>query len=118
MEVIPVGGDDQGVDPQRLRKILQDRRASRKRMPKAIYLNVTGSNPTGSVMPLERRKEIYRLACEYNFLILDDDPYHFMYFTEVSFAIIHKLFPNIETILAKQIGKFKIEKYRNENTQK
>ncbi|CAK9830895.1 Kynurenine/alpha-aminoadipate aminotransferase, mitochondrial [Anthophora retusa] len=37
----------------------------------------------GVVIPLERRKEIYRIACEYNFLILDDDPYHFMYFNEV-----------------------------------
>lgn len=53
-------------------------------MPKIMYINATGANPTGTVMPLERRKEIYRIACEYNFLILDDDPYHFMYFTDVS----------------------------------
>ena len=53
-------------------------------MPKIMYINATGANPTGTVIPLERRKEIYRIACDYNFLILDDDPYHFMYFTEVS----------------------------------
>lgn len=51
-----------------------------------MYINPTGANPTGTVMPLSRRKEIYRIACEYNFLILDDDPYHFMYFTEVSLS--------------------------------
>lgn len=49
-----------------------------------MYINSTGSNPTGVVFPLERRKEIYNVACEYNFLILDDDPYHFMHFEDVS----------------------------------
>ena len=49
-----------------------------------MYINATGANPTGTVIPLERRKEIYRIACDYNFLILDDDPYHFMYFIDVS----------------------------------
>lgn len=49
-----------------------------------MYINATGMNPTGVVIPLERRKEIYRIACEYNFLILDDDPYHFLHFEEVN----------------------------------
>lgn len=53
-------------------------------MPKVMYINATGTNPTGIIIPLERRKEIYRIACEYNFLILDDDPYHFVYFDKVS----------------------------------
>lgn len=49
-----------------------------------MYINATGTNPTGITISLERRIEIYRIACEYNFLILDDDPYHFMHFNEVS----------------------------------
>lgn len=49
-----------------------------------MYINATGTNPTGIIIPLERRKEIYRIACEYNFLLLDDDPYHFMHFDKVS----------------------------------
>ncbi|XP_033220045.1 kynurenine/alpha-aminoadipate aminotransferase, mitochondrial-like [Belonocnema kinseyi] len=81
-ELIPIRQDDEGVDPECLREILRTREASRKKMPKLMYINATGANPTGTVMPLERRKEIYRIACDYNFLILDDDPYHFMYFTE------------------------------------
>lgn len=75
--------DNQGVDPARLRKILKDRKLAGKKMPKIMYLNVTGVNPIGCVMPLERRKEIYKIACKYDFLILDDDPYHFMYFSDV-----------------------------------
>lgn len=49
-----------------------------------MYINATGANPTGVIIPLERRKEIYRLACEYDFLILDDDPYCFLNYSDVS----------------------------------
>ena len=83
-ELIPVPQDDLGVRPDILRNILVDRQMEGKKMPKLMYINPTGVNPTGAVFPLERRKEIYRIACEYNFLLLDDDPYHFMYFTEVT----------------------------------
>ncbi|XP_066599041.1 kynurenine/alpha-aminoadipate aminotransferase, mitochondrial-like [Prorops nasuta] len=81
-EFIPVPQDDFGIIPEKLREILRERELSAKKMPKIMYINATGANPNGAVIPLERRKEIYRLACEYNFLILDDDPYHFMYFTD------------------------------------
>ncbi|XP_043469350.1 kynurenine/alpha-aminoadipate aminotransferase, mitochondrial-like [Leptopilina heterotoma] len=82
VELIAIRQDDQGIDPDFLRETLREREASGKKMPKMMYINATGANPTGSVLPLERRKEIYRIACDYNFLILDDDPYHFMYFTD------------------------------------
>ncbi|XP_014209065.1 kynurenine/alpha-aminoadipate aminotransferase, mitochondrial-like isoform X1 [Copidosoma floridanum] len=81
-ELIPIEQDELGLIPQCLRERLKERKASGLKMPKLMYINATGANPTGTVMPLERRHEIYRLACEYNFLILDDDPYHFMYFTD------------------------------------
>ncbi|KAG7201107.1 hypothetical protein KM043_003903 [Ampulex compressa] len=82
-ELIAVPQDEHGVVPEILREILRNRQLSGKKMPKIMYVNATGSNPTGTVLPLERRKEIYRIACEYNFLILDDDPYHFMHFEDV-----------------------------------
>lgn len=83
-EVIPIPQDEYGVDTDILRETLKNRKLSGKKMPKIMYINPTGMNPTGIIIPLERRKEIYRLACEYNFLILDDDPYHFMHFDDVS----------------------------------
>ncbi|CAK9800200.1 Kynurenine/alpha-aminoadipate aminotransferase, mitochondrial [Anthophora plagiata] len=82
-ELIPIPQDEHGVVPEILRETLRNRQLSGKKMPKIMYINATGTNPTGVVIPLERRKEIYRIACEYNFLILDDDPYHFMHFNEV-----------------------------------
>lgn len=83
--MIPQDGD--GPIPEVLRETLRNRVFSGAKMPKIMYINPTGTNPTGIIIPLERRKEIYRIACEYNFLILDDDPYHFMHFDKVSVII-------------------------------
>lgn len=49
-------------------------------MPKVIYLNPTASNPTGVTMSTERKKEIYRICCKYNLIILEDDAYYFLHF--------------------------------------
>ncbi|KAL6266614.1 hypothetical protein P5V15_003459 [Pogonomyrmex californicus] len=79
-ELITIPEDDDGPVPEILREILRNRELSGGKMPKVMYINATGTNPTGIIIPLERRKEIYRIACEYNFLLLDDDPYCFMHF--------------------------------------
>lgn len=50
--------------------------------PRIIYVNPTGSNPTGVTYTLERRKEIYKIAQEYNLLILEDDAYFYLQFRE------------------------------------
>ncbi|XP_035743764.1 kynurenine/alpha-aminoadipate aminotransferase, mitochondrial-like [Vespa mandarinia] len=81
-ELIPISQDDRGIIPEDMREILRKRILSGKKMPKIMYINPTGSNPTGVIIPLERRKEIYRLACEYDFLILDDDPYCFLNYSD------------------------------------
>ncbi|XP_031832419.1 kynurenine/alpha-aminoadipate aminotransferase, mitochondrial isoform X1 [Nomia melanderi] len=81
-ELIPIPQDEHGVIPEILRETLRNRELAGKKMPKLMYINATGTNPTGVVIPLERRKEIYSIACDYNFLILDDDPYHFMHFED------------------------------------
>ena len=50
--------------------------------PKLMYLNPTGSNPTGAVLSPQRRQEIYEICSMYDILILEDDPYYFMQFRE------------------------------------
>ncbi|XP_020298462.1 kynurenine/alpha-aminoadipate aminotransferase, mitochondrial-like [Pseudomyrmex gracilis] len=79
-EFISIPQDDDGPMPEVLRETLRKREISGAKMPKVMYVNATGTNPNGVIIPLERRKEIYSLACEYNFLILDDDPYHFLHY--------------------------------------
>lgn len=32
----------------------------------------TGQNPTGGTLNVDRRREIYRLACKYDIVILED----------------------------------------------
>jgi 2-aminoadipate transaminase len=43
--------------------------------PSAVYTIPTFQNPTGTVMSLERREHLIRLANEYNFYIFSDEPY-------------------------------------------
>ena len=42
---------------------------------KILYLIPNFQNPTGRTMSLTKRKAVYELACKYDFIILEDDPY-------------------------------------------
>lgn len=42
---------------------------------RVIYVIPNFQNPTGSVMSLEKRHEVYNLAQKYNVIILEDNPY-------------------------------------------
>lgn len=42
---------------------------------KILYLIPNFQNPTGRTMSLAKRKAVYKLACKYDFIILEDDPY-------------------------------------------
>ena len=68
----PVGVkvDEDGINIEDLEKKLQT-------VPnvKYIYLIPTFNNPTGVTLPLEKRKAVYELACKYDKLIIEDDPY-------------------------------------------
>jgi 2-aminoadipate transaminase len=65
---IPLEAD--GMDLQALEEAL-------KTQPncKLIYVIPNFQNPTGGVMSLEKRKQLYALACQYNLVILEDNPY-------------------------------------------
>lgn len=54
----------------RLRKLKMEGRS-----PKFAYLVPNFQNPTGICMSLERRKEMLALAREYDFVIIEDNPY-------------------------------------------
>jgi DNA-binding transcriptional MocR family regulator len=72
VEVEPVSVDDQGLVPQSLEKAL--RRGPRK----ALYLTPNFQNPTGSVMTLERRKQIAAIARKHVLPLIEDDVYGFL----------------------------------------
>lgn len=84
-EIIGIPEDADGMDPNIIENILSTRLSQGLKMPKALYVIPTGNNPTGSILSEERRIKIYELACQYDFLILEDDPYMFLNYTEVRF---------------------------------
>ena len=68
-EYICLKSDDQGVIPASLERALKTHAI------KLIYLVPTFQNPTGSCLPLERRREIAHILKAKNALLIEDDPY-------------------------------------------
>jgi 2-aminoadipate transaminase len=73
-KLVTVPTDDQGMDTDALEEILREHRARGVR-PKFIYTIPTYHNPTGTLLPLERRKRLVALAAEYGVLVVEDDAY-------------------------------------------
>ena len=71
-ESIPM--NDEGIDINALRRNLK-RLHRTGVIPKFYYTVATFQNPSGETISLEHRKELLELASEYDFLIIEDDPY-------------------------------------------
>jgi len=71
-ESIPM--DKEGIDMDSLRRNLE--RLSRTGVyPKFFYTVPSFQNPSGQTVSFEQRKELLEIASEYDFLIIEDDPY-------------------------------------------
>ncbi|KAI5632140.1 aminotransferase class I and II domain-containing protein [Phthorimaea operculella] len=81
-EILGIPEDSHGMRPEILEAVLESRLKQGLKMPKMLYTIPIGSNPTGSVLTEERKRHIYELACKYDFLILEDDPYMFLNYTD------------------------------------
>ena len=75
-ELVSAPVDADGVNTDELEKLI----AAHK--PKFVYLIPTFGNPSGALLSLERRKKVLELAVKYNTLIVEDDPYGDLYFSE------------------------------------
>lgn len=74
---IPVRGvaeGPNGLEPDAVAAAVRAVRAEGKR-PTALYLVPDFSNPSGTVVPLEARRQLLALAVEEGFTILEDNPY-------------------------------------------
>jgi len=76
---IEVPTDAHGIRSESLREKLENWPQGQRR-PKVLYTVPYGCNPTGMTATLERKKEVLRLARKYNFIILEDDPYYYLYY--------------------------------------
>jgi len=81
-----VKSDNEGIIPEDLEKVLSNWEpgSDDPSAPKFLYINPTGANPTGTVLPESRRHKIYKICSKYNLLILEDDPYYFLQFQEAA----------------------------------
>lgn len=65
-----VDSDQDGIRLDMLENYLMDNR------PRLIYVMPTFQNPSGSVMPLHRRRQLLNLANDYQVPVLEDGVYH------------------------------------------
>jgi len=70
VNLVGVDMEDDGINIEKLE-------AELKSQPnvKILYLIPNFQNPTGRTMSFAKRKAVYELACKYDFIILEDDPY-------------------------------------------
>ncbi|XP_040274598.1 kynurenine/alpha-aminoadipate aminotransferase, mitochondrial isoform X1 [Bufo bufo] len=85
--LIGVPTDQHGIIPQALKDILsrwrpEDVIIPETKSPKILYTIPNGGNPTGASLTIERKIEIYKLAQEYDLIIVEDDPYYFLQFNK------------------------------------
>lgn len=74
--VVDVAGDEHGLVTDELEALL----AAGLR-PRLCYLAPTFQNPTGTVLSSGRRRHLGRLAREFGFVVVDDDPYRALAFS-------------------------------------
>jgi DNA-binding transcriptional MocR family regulator len=72
LRLVAVDMDEDGVVPEALEM------ACRQHGPRAYYAVPTIHNPTCATIPLERRREIARIAQKEDLLIVEDDIYRFL----------------------------------------
>lgn len=74
VDIVHVGMDEHGVDPEALRQAVLSLRAAGRKV-KFLYTIPNFQNPTGVTQTLERRRRLIEVADEVNLLILEDNPY-------------------------------------------
>lgn len=65
-----IGCESDGINVDELEAVLKEEKRAR-----FLYVIPNFQNPLGVTMSLEKRKAVYALACKYNIIILEDNPY-------------------------------------------
>lgn len=72
---LSVALDGAGMRLELLRTLLEQRRRTGLPLPKLCYIIPNFHNPAGVTMSAERRKRLVEMAEEYDFVIIEDNPY-------------------------------------------
>lgn len=62
-----------------------------KHSPKYIYVTPTFNNPTGYAWSNKARKEFLKMINKYNIIVIEDDPYSLIRFTNTKYDSLYKL---------------------------
>jgi len=84
-EFVGLKMDDDGIIMGSLESILKELQSKHKKV-KFLYTVPTCQNPTGVTLSMERRKRLLELASEYDFLIIEDDPYSLVLYESIDVA--------------------------------
>jgi kynurenine/2-aminoadipate aminotransferase len=77
--LIEIAVDEFGMIPSKLEGMMHTCSSMQGRAkPRVLYVIPTGQNPAGCTLTAQRKKEIYEIACRYDLIILEDDPYYFL----------------------------------------
>ncbi len=68
--------DEEGISTEGIEKICRE-----NNNVKLLYVIPNFQNPSGKCMSAARRRAVYELACKYDFVILEDNPYGELRFT-------------------------------------
>eukprot|EP01062_Namystynia_karyoxenos_P036806 TRINITY_DN26803_c0_g1_i1.p1 TRINITY_DN26803_c0_g1~~TRINITY_DN26803_c0_g1_i1.p1 ORF type:complete len:422 (+),score=115.23 TRINITY_DN26803_c0_g1_i1:89-1354(+) len=75
----PLDLDRDGLVPSSLRATLEGWDSAKGAKPKVLYTIPVGQNPSGATMSADRRVEVYSICREHDVMIIEDDPYYFLY---------------------------------------
>ncbi|XP_019390246.1 PREDICTED: kynurenine/alpha-aminoadipate aminotransferase, mitochondrial-like isoform X2 [Crocodylus porosus] len=83
--LVSIPSNEGGIIPEALKAILSrwksdDAKTGKSKAPKFLYIMPNGSNPAGTSLSTHRKQQVYQLARDYDFLIIEDDPYYFLQF--------------------------------------
>lgn len=82
LDVDAAATDDDGLDVEALSAELAT--AGRGTRPRALHVVPTFHNPTGAVLPDDRRRALGTLADRHGLVVLEDDPYRELWFDEAA----------------------------------
>jgi 2-aminoadipate transaminase len=85
--LIGVALDKQGMDVDRVEKILKEHKEKGERI-KFIYVVPDFQNPSGVTMSLKRRKRLLDLCYEYGTIVIEDSPYRALRFEGESIPMV------------------------------
>lgn len=83
--IMSVSSDSDGMVVDELAELLKTQKI------KGVYVVPNFGNPSGLTLSSERREQLVRLAVKHNFLIVEDDPYGELRFTEQRNATLYEV---------------------------